>query len=333
MRARFRRRGPTPQGSLGADRSRSATGSSSPTPRGGCTPSPSRPGASSTPTAGGSPTTTSSGARRLGGRATPRDRVPRAAAAAGRLRACRCRAAPPSSTPRTPARSSRWPTSSPAPGSSRPGSGPAPCRCRCCGPSASTVGCTRSSAARTSPTSPAATPGPSSASTTRPGGSPSATSSRPARRREPGTVDRVVLDMLAPWECLDAVAEALRRPAACSSATSRRRPSCPGSPRGCADHGGYTEPEAWESLVRGWHLEGLAVRPAAPDARSHRLPRHDPPAGARGHPAAARAPPRQGRPRRGRHAVDVEARPESGRRRDSARRPIGQEGPARSPCL
>jgi tRNA (adenine57-N1/adenine58-N1)-methyltransferase len=27
------------------------------------------------------------------------------------------------------------------------------------------------------------------------------------------------------------------------------------------DHGGYTEPEAWESLVRGWHLEGLAVRP------------------------------------------------------------------------
>ena len=26
-------------------------------------------------------------------------------------------------------------------------------------------------------------------------------------------------------------------------------------------HGGYTEPNAWESLVRGWHLEGLAVRP------------------------------------------------------------------------
>src|SRR6476646_8208573 len=29
------------------------------------------------------------------------------------------------------------------------------------------------------------------------------------RTVEPGTVDRVVLDMLAPWECLDAVAEAL----------------------------------------------------------------------------------------------------------------------------
>jgi len=26
-------------------------------------------------------------------------------------------------------------------------------------------------------------------------------------------------------------------------------------------HGGFTEPSAWESLVRGWHLEGLAVRP------------------------------------------------------------------------
>ena len=23
----------------------------------------------------------------------------------------------------------------------------------------------------------------------------------------------------------------------------------------------FTEPQAWESLVRGWHLEGLAVRP------------------------------------------------------------------------
>jgi tRNA (adenine57-N1/adenine58-N1)-methyltransferase len=30
---------------------------------------------------------------------------------------------------------------------------------------------------------------------------------------------------------------------------------------GIRAHGGYTEPSAWESLVRGWHLEGLAVRP------------------------------------------------------------------------
>ena len=26
-------------------------------------------------------------------------------------------------------------------------------------------------------------------------------------------------------------------------------------------HGGFTEPHAWESLVRDWHVEGLAVRP------------------------------------------------------------------------
>lgn len=34
------------------------------------------------------------------------------------------------------------------------------------------------------------------------------------------------------------------------------------------DHGGFTEPNAWESLVRGWHLEGLAVRP------EHRMHAH-----------------------------------------------------------
>ena len=51
------------------------------------------------------------------------------------------------------------------------------------------------------------------------------------------------------------------RPAACSSATSRRPPSCPGSPRRPATTAASPSREAWESLVRGWHLEGLAVRP------------------------------------------------------------------------
>ena len=41
--------------------------------------------------------------------------------------------------PRTPARSCTWPTSSPAPGSSRPASGRARSPCRCCAPSATTV--------------------------------------------------------------------------------------------------------------------------------------------------------------------------------------------------
>jgi tRNA (adenine57-N1/adenine58-N1)-methyltransferase len=75
-----------------------------------------------------------------------------------------------------------------------------------------------------------------------------------------GTVDRVVLDMLAPWECLDVVADALVPGGVliCYVATATQLSRVAEAVR---DHGGYTEPEAWESLVRGWHLEGLAVRP------------------------------------------------------------------------
>ena len=77
---------------------------------------------------------------------------------------------------------------------------------------------------------------------------------------EPGTVDRVVLDMLAPWECLDAVADALAPGGVliCYVATVTQLSRVAEASR---DHGGFTEPAAWESLVRGWHLEGLAVRP------------------------------------------------------------------------
>jgi tRNA (adenine57-N1/adenine58-N1)-methyltransferase catalytic subunit len=76
----------------------------------------------------------------------------------------------------------------------------------------------------------------------------------------PGSVDRVVLDMLAPWECLDVVAEALVPGGVliCYVATATQLSRVA---EGIRDHRGYTEPEAWESLVRGWHLEGLAVRP------------------------------------------------------------------------
>ncbi len=77
---------------------------------------------------------------------------------------------------------------------------------------------------------------------------------------EPGTVDRVVLDMLAPWDCLDAVAEALTPGGVliCYVATTTQLSKVAEAMR---DHGTFTEPQAWESLVRGWHLEGLAVRP------------------------------------------------------------------------
>jgi tRNA (adenine57-N1/adenine58-N1)-methyltransferase len=80
------------------------------------------------------------------------------------------------------------------------------------------------------------------------------------RTVEPGTIDRVVLDMLAPWECLDVVYDALAPGGVliCYVATTTQLSRVAEASR---DHKGFTEPSAWESLVRGWHLEGLAVRP------------------------------------------------------------------------
>jgi tRNA (adenine57-N1/adenine58-N1)-methyltransferase len=73
-------------------------------------------------------------------------------------------------------------------------------------------------------------------------------------------VDRVVLDMLAPWDCLDAVSRALVPGGVliCYVATATQLSRTAEAMR---EHGTFTEPDAWESLVRGWHLEGLAVRP------------------------------------------------------------------------
>ncbi|GEL93444.1 tRNA (adenine-N1)-methyltransferase [Cellulomonas composti] len=77
---------------------------------------------------------------------------------------------------------------------------------------------------------------------------------------EPGSVDRVVLDMLAPWENLQVVADALAPGGVliCYVATTTQLSRLAEDVR---SDGRYTEPEAWESMVRGWHLEGLAVRP------------------------------------------------------------------------
>ena len=73
-------------------------------------------------------------------------------------------------------------------------------------------------------------------------------------------VDRVVLDMLAPWECLDAVATALVPGGVLIGyvATVTQLSTFVEAMR--AD-GRFTEPASWESLVRTWHVEGLAVRP------------------------------------------------------------------------
>ncbi len=72
--------------------------------------------------------------------------------------------------------------------------------------------------------------------------------------------DRVILDMLAPWECLEAAADALR-PGGIVCAYVATTTQMSRFVETVRLHGGFTEPAAWESLVRDWHVEGLAVRP------------------------------------------------------------------------
>jgi tRNA (adenine57-N1/adenine58-N1)-methyltransferase catalytic subunit len=84
---------------------------------------------------------------------------------------------------------------------------------------------------------------------------------------EPGSVDRVVLDMLAPWECLDAVATALTPGGVvlCYIATVTQLSRVAEAIRAT---GLFTNPDSSETMVRGWHVEGLAVRP------DHRMVAH-----------------------------------------------------------
>jgi tRNA (adenine57-N1/adenine58-N1)-methyltransferase len=107
--------------------------------------------------------------------------------------------------------------------------------------------------------------------------------------------DRVVLDMLAPWECVGSAARVLLPGGvlACYVATVTQLSAIVEAVRG---HGGFDEPAAWESLTRGWHADGLAVRP------EHRMVGHT------GFLVTARrlaegviAPPRRRRPAKGAH--------------------------------
>ncbi len=72
--------------------------------------------------------------------------------------------------------------------------------------------------------------------------------------------DRVILDMLAPWECVDAAADALV-PGGIVCVYVATTTQLSRVVETLRAHGGFTEPHAWESLVRDWHVEGLAVRP------------------------------------------------------------------------
>jgi tRNA (adenine57-N1/adenine58-N1)-methyltransferase catalytic subunit len=111
--------------------------------------------------------------------------------------------------------------------------------------------------------------------------------------------DRVVLDMLAPWDCVPAAAEALMPGglACCYVATTTQLSRTVEALRG---DGRFDEPKAWESLMRGWHVDGLAVRP------DHRMVGHT------GFLVTARRlapgvvpPPRRRRPAKGAHEVEL----------------------------
>ncbi len=84
---------------------------------------------------------------------------------------------------------------------------------------------------------------------------------------EEESVDRVVLDMLAPWECLEAAHRILVPGGllivyvATVTQLSRVREDIVATQL-------YSQPEVWESMTRGWHLDGLAVRP------DHRMVAH-----------------------------------------------------------
>ena len=72
--------------------------------------------------------------------------------------------------------------------------------------------------------------------------------------------DRVILDMLAPWECVELAAKVLR-PGGVFLAYVATTTQLSMTAQALKDDGHFTEPESSETIVRGWHHEGLAVRP------------------------------------------------------------------------
>lgn len=88
-----------------------------------------------------------------------------------------------------------------------------------------------------------------------------------SRHVDNGSVDRIVLDMLAPWECVSQGARALV-PGGVLLAYVATVTQLSRMVEALRHSGLFTEPESWESLVRTWNVDGLSVRP------DHRMVAH-----------------------------------------------------------
>ncbi len=73
-------------------------------------------------------------------------------------------------------------------------------------------------------------------------------------------VDRIVLDMLEPWTMLPMVTATLV-PGGVLTVYVATTTQLSRIAEDLRETGGFTEPDAWETLHRPWHLVGLAVRP------------------------------------------------------------------------
>jgi tRNA (adenine57-N1/adenine58-N1)-methyltransferase len=82
-----------------------------------------------------------------------------------------------------------------------------------------------------------------------------------------GEVDRVVLDMLAPWDVLETVRDNLVPGGVLvvyvATTTQLSRVT-----EALREQENWTEPQTWETVLRPWHVVGMAVRP------EHRMVAH-----------------------------------------------------------